>query len=388
MRCIDNTYWEVILLAVRDTWVEHLTMSPSTTGEAHLRKQEKESTFSFLSLPAEIRNHIYTLLQAPKTFFGSPLTTHFDAQVYRPETQAITLVNKQIRHEASAALHNKHTTWAFKVIAHAQGIWDPKTRVRVLARRMMFIKRIELRFDHILIPLHHRLHSVDLVARQGDSAKCRTHCHICEAHGFHETDDFREIRRNMESFGDTFAEMPLLHIVAISWKDGLEGQEEFPAFLHGEKRCYLGCKYPGGVPVLQEIAEYQAMLSKMPEWVRDAIAKRETKTAMNSDRCLLSDTTPEQRRTHYWEQVALVQHAVSEVLQPLLLLPSRCQVERGDISVVDSWFETRVVGRVHVMERGFANALDRLIMMRSAKAKEGKSNEPAARGWIWSLPTR
>ena len=325
------------------------------------QKQDTSSIFPFLSLPFEVRSQIYVYLQAPKTFYGSPLTTWFDAQVYPPPAVSITLVNKQIRDEASAALHSKHTAWAFKVTAFTQGLWDTETRLRALARRMKWIKSIDLRFEHVANGLYHLLHGANGFLSQADSARCQ----ICERHDFYETPDFLGIQANLKTFCETFSQMPALRIVKVGWR---EKSSVSSACVHSSQRCLLGCDYPGGVPALQDLADYQAMLTKMPEWVQRALANRD---AVIPDPCPMTGMTREERKIHYWKQVKTVQDVASRVLEPLLVLPGNCNVERGEISIHTSTFRTRIAGRVHVVERGFANALDRVIAMRNNKDETG-----------------
>lgn len=343
-------------------------MSSQDSAKLHFQQQEVSTKLSFLSLPLELRNQIYVYLQRPKTFMGSPTTTYFDAQVYDPSAASITLTNKQIRDEASQALHMQHSRWAFKVTAY---LWDTEVRLRVLARRMKWIQRIDLRFDHICNELYHLLYISDGVPSEANDPMLEP-CQICERHDSDMT-DFRNIRINMVKFCETFAQMPALQTLPVSWIQ-FEGVDDKMA--HDATRCLIGCEYPGGVPVLQDLAEYQAELSTQPDWMRSKIEKVNANIPVrgvtNAGPCPLIGLTPEERKLHYWKQVGIVQDVVGKVLEPLLALPDHCVVERGKVSVTSSHMPYRTFRRVHVFERGFANALDRVIELR--QSKKGRAN--------------
>ena len=155
----------------------------------------------------------------------------------------------------------------------------------------------------------------------------------------------------MGSSCDIFTVMPALHIVNIIWQEEQEGNPNFSRLMHNTERCFLGCEYPGGVPVLQEAAVCEDMLSQMPERARENVTESEEVAAMTSTPCPMSNMTPTQRESHYWEQVKIIQDAMSEALEPLLMLPDRCKVERGTVSVADPSFETPGIGIYYVMGR-------------------------------------
>ena len=135
------------------------------------------------------------LSPSTETFDDSLLTNHFDTQVYHPDNKAITLISKHIRNKASAALHAKQATWAFNLTPFTTGIRDPEDGVRVLAHRMMFVKTIEIRYDHILILLFYHLHSSNVLARQADSPRCQIYCYVYKLHRLREYHKISGVRK-------------------------------------------------------------------------------------------------------------------------------------------------------------------------------------------------
>ena len=285
---------------------------------------------SFFSLPRELRDQIYIELRAPVCDFCSPACNW--SQQYcdfcRNETgcygysTSLLLVNKQIHGETLEALY-RNAPWPFEFGT----LYREKNMELALKQGYQYLHTIELQFS--------MCETISDVTANSTLLGSDSQKHLAS------------LEDKLARFSRTVADMPALRTVSLGWYESFSMRG--CSFSRSSKECFLGCGIRNGLPkpvVTTEEAEL---------WVGgegSSIARP----------CVARRISLEDRIERYWQLVKIAEKVIGGILEPLLGLSSRCDLEKGPIFLHEQ--NRLVTDNNNALEIAFSNAIDSLIATR------------------------